>query len=87
MGVVCDGVCLASHILSHVPEMRYSGPQIENLTVTKIAFWNAGRDTIDNQDVASAGPFVHVKEGYKILDVKIRGFLISSGWMGYGKED
>lgn len=53
-------------------EMRYSGQQIENLTVTKLAFWNAGRDTIDNQDVASADPLtVHVKEGYKILDTKI----------------
>ena len=53
-------------------EMRYSGQQIENLTVTKIAFWNAGRDTINNQDVASADPLtVHVKEGYKILDTKI----------------
>lgn len=53
-------------------EMRYSGQQIKNLTITKIAFWNAGRDTINNQDVASADPLtVHVKEGYKILDTKI----------------
>lgn len=50
-------------------EMRYSGQQIENLTVTKIAFWNAGRDTIDKRDIVSADPLtVHVKEGYKILE-------------------
>ena len=50
-------------------EMRYSGKQIENLTVTKIAFLNAGRDTIDKRDIVSADPLtVHVKGGYKILE-------------------
>mgnify|MGYP001130975202 CR=1 FL=1 len=53
-------------------KIHYSGQLIENLTVTKIAFWNAGRDTIDSRDIASAEPLtVRVKEGYKILDAKI----------------
>jgi hypothetical protein len=53
-------------------EMLYSGEPIENLTVTKFAFWNAGRDTIDRRDIASADPLTfHVKRGYKILDAKI----------------
>ncbi len=53
-------------------EMLYSGQPIENLTVTKTAFWNGGRDTIKGGDVASADPLsVHVKKGCKILDAKI----------------
>lgn len=53
-------------------EMRYSGKSIENFTATKILFWNAGSDTIDNRDIASSDPItVHVKEDYKILDSKI----------------
>ena len=53
-------------------EMLYSGKPIENLTVTKIAFWNAGRDTINSQDIASTDPLtVHVKKGCKILDTKV----------------
>ena len=53
-------------------EMLYSGKPIENLTATKIAFWNAGRDTINSQDIASTDPLtVHVKKGCKILDTKV----------------
>lgn len=53
-------------------EMFYSGQRIENLTVTKIAFWNGGRETIYRQDIASAEPLIiQAKEGCKILDAKI----------------
>ncbi|MCK4736873.1 MAG: hypothetical protein KAT65_30755 [Methanophagales archaeon] len=52
-------------------EMLYSGEHIENLTATKIALWNAGHDTINSQDIASAAPLtVHIKGG-KILDAKV----------------
>ncbi|MCZ7363103.1 MAG: hypothetical protein O8C58_07200, partial [Candidatus Methanoperedens sp.] len=67
-------------------EMLYAGERIENLTATKIAFWNAGNVTISSNDFASKKPFtikvkeckilrtepytVSVKTGYKILDVK-----------------
>ena len=53
-------------------KMLYSGQPIKNLTVTKTAFWNGGRDTIKGEDVASADPLsVHVKKGCKILNAKI----------------
>lgn len=52
--------------------MFYSDEPIENLTVSKIMFWNAGRDTISEQDIANADPLmVYVKDDYKILNVKI----------------
>ncbi|MCJ7497383.1 MAG: hypothetical protein MUO78_04530 [candidate division Zixibacteria bacterium] len=53
-------------------EILYCGQQIENLTVSRIAFWNAGSDTIDGEDISAIEPLTfHVKEGYKILDQKI----------------
>jgi hypothetical protein len=53
-------------------EMLYSGEHIENLTATKIALWNAGHDTINGQDIASADPLaVHIKGESKILDAKV----------------
>lgn len=53
-------------------EIRYSGATIENLTITKLAFWNAGQETINNSDIASADPLlVRAKEEYKILDAKV----------------
>ena len=52
--------------------MLYSRQTIENLTVTKLAFWNGGRETINNQDIASIDPLaVYVKSGYKILSAKV----------------
>jgi hypothetical protein len=70
-------------------EMRYSGQQIENLTVTKIAFWNAGRDTIDKRDIVSADPpTVHVKEGYKILEpIKLYAINPSNQFSTITSED
>ncbi|MGB8217597.1 MAG: hypothetical protein WCE94_09895 [Candidatus Methanoperedens sp.] len=53
-------------------DILYHGEPIENLTATKIAFWNAGNDTINGQDIARADPLtVIANEGYKILDAKI----------------
>lgn len=52
-------------------DMLYANERIENLTATKIAFWNAGNDTINSNDIASVRPLtINVKEGYKILDAK-----------------
>jgi hypothetical protein len=65
---------IVSNLVSKIEtlEMLYAGKPIENLTVTKLLFWNAGRDTIDYRDVASADPLrVHAKESCKILDAKI----------------
>jgi len=53
-------------------EMLYGGQPIKNLTVSKIAFWNAGNDTINNQDIPIAEPLtIHIKKEYQILDAKI----------------
>jgi hypothetical protein len=53
-------------------EMSYSGELIETLTVTRVAFWNGGRETINNQDiVGSDPPRVRAKEGCRILGAQI----------------
>jgi hypothetical protein len=46
--------------------MLYAGERIENLTAIKIAFWNAGNDTIKGQDIKKPLT-VNVENGYKIL--------------------
>lgn len=52
-------------------EMFYAGQPIENMTVTKIAFWNSGNETLNSQDIAAADPLkIHVKNDSKILDAK-----------------
>lgn len=53
-------------------EVLYSGKRIENFTATKIAFWNAGNDTINSDDITSTNPLtINITEGYKILNAKI----------------
>jgi len=53
-------------------KIYYSGEAIENLTATKIAFWNAGNDTLNWEDISkSTSLSINVGEGYKILDAKI----------------
>jgi hypothetical protein len=53
-------------------EMLFRGKPIKNLTVTKIAFWNAGNDTINYQDIPHTEPLtINVKEGIEILDAKV----------------
>ncbi|MBP2029909.1 hypothetical protein J2755_000843 [Methanohalophilus levihalophilus] len=50
----------------------YSDEQIENLTVSKLIFWNKGRETIDGSDITPAEPlFIVPKKNCKILDAKI----------------
>ena len=53
-------------------EMLYDGTPIKNLTVTKIAFWNAGRDTINSEDIPTTKPLIIRTRGEsKILDAKV----------------
>jgi cell division protein FtsW (lipid II flippase) len=53
-------------------EVSYAGQTIKNLTVSKIVFWNAGRETIDKDDIVAADPItISTKGDYKILDQKI----------------
>lgn len=69
-------------------EMLYSGQPIENLTATRIAFWNAGRETIRREDIASAAPLtVRVKDGCEILDHKILYEKNTANRFSVTKED
>jgi hypothetical protein len=52
-------------------EIQYGEQKIENLTVSKIAFWNNGNETIDRKDVAVPPHIYRTKEDTKILDVKV----------------
>ncbi len=53
-------------------EMTYAGERISNLTATELAFWNNGKDTINNSDIAAADPLmIKVNNGYKILDSSV----------------
>jgi hypothetical protein len=52
--------------------MLYAGKPIENLTVTKVAFWNAGKETIHSNDIASADPLVvKIKNDHEMLNAKV----------------
>lgn len=56
--------------------MRYAGEQIENLTVTKIAFWNAGNDTIKGQDIDKNKPLtVHIDIDFDYFDKNQGGII------------
>lgn len=53
-------------------DILYSGNKIKNLSVTKVAFWNNGKDTISNNDVAKKSPIrLTIKEDFIFLDAKI----------------
>jgi len=50
----------------------YINQPIENLTITKILFWNRGCETINRQDIPQLDPLtIRVKNGLEILDAKI----------------
>ena len=45
---------------------------IENLSISKIAFWNGGRETIRRNDIADRDPLIiSLNEPYKIFDTKV----------------
>jgi hypothetical protein len=53
-------------------EIRYKDAKVENLTVSKVLFWNHGADTIHVKDIAEADPLRLVGvAGTKILDVNL----------------
>jgi hypothetical protein len=48
--------------------VKYENNNIENLTLTKIAFWNKGKDTINDNDIAPTDKLsIFPKEDIKIL--------------------
>lgn len=53
-------------------KVLYDEAPVENLTVTQIAFWNAGKEPIRKEDVATSEPLVVIaSNGNSILDVEI----------------
>lgn len=65
---------LVNNLVSKISglQMQYAGQQIENLTITQVALWNAGRETINSDDIASSSPLtVRVKNGKSLLDANI----------------
>lgn len=48
--------------------VQYKGKEISNLSVTKIALWNNGRDTILDKDIAPKSPIqIAINDEYNIL--------------------
>jgi len=53
-------------------EIRYSGEVVNNLSISKIAFWNDGKETINSTDIAQIRPIkVKINDEFQILDAKI----------------
>jgi hypothetical protein len=53
--------------------VTYHGHPVENLTVTRLVFWNAGREPIHQTDIPSKYPCrISVPKGNRILGVKTR---------------
>ena len=52
--------------------IHYKDKEIENLSVSRIIFWNNGSETIDRNDIATKAPIaIMTKENVEILDVKV----------------
>ena len=52
--------------------IHYKDKEIENLSVSKIAFWNKGGETIDRSDIAPKSPLLIVaNDEVEILDTKV----------------
>jgi len=53
-------------------EIKYLGKEIKNLTASKFAFWNGGRDTIDNSDIPESSKLtIKAKEDVIIYGAEI----------------
>lgn len=52
-------------------EIMYRGKSVENLTISKLLFWNAGLDTIHKTDLDTSFPLRVSISGGKFLDAQI----------------
>ena len=52
-------------------DIRYRGQPISTLTVTKVAIWNKGSETIKSEDIASSDPLRISILGGEILDIEV----------------
>jgi hypothetical protein len=63
-------------VAKKIPEIQISysghGEPIEQFTITRLVFWNDGRETINKQDIAKGEPLEIIgKEGVKILNANV----------------
>jgi len=55
-------------------QMLYANQQIDNLSVTRVILWNAGRQAIRASDIAPTDPVaIRVSKPYQILDARVLG--------------
>lgn len=53
-------------------DILYHGQKIDNLSISKMAIWNAGKETISSSDIAKNDRFrVEIDENDKILDFEL----------------
>lgn len=53
-------------------QLHYKGTPQERITVTKLAFWNAGRETIDKRDLVETDPIgIACPSTLTILDIQV----------------
>lgn len=53
-------------------QITYNNAPISNLSITKIAFWNDGRETINSSDIAQNDNIkVNISDEFQILDAEI----------------
>ena len=53
-------------------EILYGKEKVENLTVSRIIFWNNGAETLERNHIVLANPLrISVKQGVKILDAEV----------------
>lgn len=53
-------------------QLHYKGTPQERITVTKLAFWNAGRETIDKRDLVETDPIgIAYPSTLEILDIQV----------------
>lgn len=52
--------------------INYKTEIVNNLSITKIAFWNQGRETIKKGDIPNGDPLrINARDGIKILDAEV----------------
>lgn len=52
--------------------VKYKDEDVKTFTVTKLIFWNSGKETIDGKDITGAEPLtINVKEAFRLLEVSI----------------
>jgi len=53
-------------------EIRYKSQQVENLTISRVLFWNEGSETIDRNDIVAANPLrIEGLNNTRLIDTKV----------------